>query len=544
MPRHRARTTRARPARARPGRLPALAVAAAVAAVALVAAALLGSGATSSAPVDDCAALRVVVAESFAPVLDEVAPAVASGPGCGRLDVTVADGREAVERAHGADLWISDDVSWSGVAAGPALADGPPAVVATSPLLLVTDEATAAVVRGAGAGWRGLADLVGDPASGVRLVARDPAGTGEGLLGLGAVGEAVWLDEGMDASADALAAAVPRTRVVPGREAAMPGRPSEVGLVAERTLLTGPGRPAAGTTVLAPADRTAELRYGWHPSADAAADPGRAAALARLAAALAGPEADGPLARAGLRRPGGGPPPGSPEGMPAVVAPAFDVLGPHHVDHVFATWYPGDRRAQVLVAVDVSGSMWARPASADTPLIDVVRRGVGTLADLLPDASRFALWEFGSELDPPLDHRVLLDHGDLAGARRTGVAAAVARLTPIDTGTGLHDTVLAAYLSARDAHREGTPSHVVVFTDGRDEADDLTVGLDGLTRALADAADPQRPVQLSVITFGDGAAAETLTAALEPVGGYVDHVRTADEVAAAFIHVAAGGLHG
>lgn len=139
---------------------------------------------------------------------------------------------------------------------------------------------------------------------------------------------------------------------------------------------------------------------------------------------------------------------------------------------------------------------------------------------------------------------MLLDHGDLAGARRTEVAAAVARLTPIDTGTGLHDTVLAAYLSARDAHREGTPSHIVVFTDGRNEADDLTLGLDGLTRALADTADPQRPVQLSVITFGDGAVAEALTAALEPVGGYVDHVRTADEVAAAFIHVAAGGLHG
>lgn len=230
-----------------------------------------------------------------------------------RLDVAVADGRVAVERAHGADLWIPDDVSWSGVAAGPSLAEGPPAVVATSPVLLVTDESTAATVRAAGAGWRGLAGLVREPGSGVRLVARDPAGTGEGLLGLGAVGEAVWLDEGMDASADVLAAAVPRTRVVQGEELAMPGRPSEVGLVAERTLLTGPGR-AAGMTVLAPADHTAELRYGWHPSAEAAADPARAGALARLATVLAGPETDGPLAAAGLRRPGRprGCPPSSP----------------------------------------------------------------------------------------------------------------------------------------------------------------------------------------------------------------------------------------
>lgn len=194
--------------------------------------------------------------------------------------------------------------------------------------------------------------------------------------------------------------------------------------------------------------------------------------------------------------------------------------------------------------MDVSASMWARPPGADAPLIDVVRRGVGTLADLLPDASRFALWEFGSELDPPRDHRVLLGHGDLAGTRRTEVAAAVSRLTPIDPGTGLHDTVLAAYRSAQEAHREGTSSHVVVFTDGRDEADDLTIGVDGLSRALTEAADPLRPVQLSVVTFGDEAAAAAMTGALEPVGGYVDRVTTAEEVAAAFIHVAAGGLHG
>ena len=36
------------------------------------------------------------------------------------------------------------------------------------------------------------------------------------MLGLGAFGEAVWVKDGMDASAEALAAALPRTRTVAG----------------------------------------------------------------------------------------------------------------------------------------------------------------------------------------------------------------------------------------------------------------------------------------------------------------------------------------
>ena len=57
----------------------------------------------------------------------------------------------------------------------------------------------------------------------VRLVAHDPGGSGDGLLALGAVGEAVWLADGMDASADALAVAFPRTRIVAADTQALPG---------------------------------------------------------------------------------------------------------------------------------------------------------------------------------------------------------------------------------------------------------------------------------------------------------------------------------
>ena len=168
-------------------------------------------------------ALRVVTAASFAPVLAGVAPTLAEGADCVRLDVTVADGRTAAGRVAelGADVWIPDDAGWAGNPGPARLAATPRAgagtVLAESPFYLVTDRATAARVTDAGGGWLGLAKLVTGPAADpVRLAVRDPAASGDGMLGAGAFGEAVWVESGMDASAEALAAALPRTRTVDG----------------------------------------------------------------------------------------------------------------------------------------------------------------------------------------------------------------------------------------------------------------------------------------------------------------------------------------
>ncbi len=527
----------------------------------LGAAVALRPRAADPAPPPCPTALRVVTAASYAPVVSGVAPALAAGPDCARLDVVVADGRGAAARVAevAADVWIPDDAGWAGspgparLAAAPAAGAG--TALAVSPFYLVTDRDTARRVTDGGGGWLALANLVTrqpapqdpapqDPAQPVRLVVRDPGGSGDGMLGAGAFAEAVWEQSGMDASAEALAAALPFTRTVAGDGPALPDAPGEVGLVPERALLAARERLGGpGSVVLAPADRTAALRYTWLPTEAAAADPARAAALGRLAGALGGPAADAPLAAAGLRRPGAGPPPGADDGLPEVRAPLFDVLGPHHVDHVLASWYPADRRSDVLVAVDVSGSMAARQPGSDRALIDVVQDGIGELERALPDDSRITLWRFGTRLDGPRDHQPLLGATALDAAGRAAVSDAVGRLAPTRTGTGLHDTILAGYEAARDAARPGVPSHVVVFTDGHNEADRPTITREELAQRLAAAKDPARPVELTVVAFGGRRDAEELTAAVKPVGGYVDPLDRADQVDGAFIHAAAGGLH-
>jgi hypothetical protein len=302
----------------------------AVAAVVTVAALLLrnpsGSSAdeTTAQTAEQCeSSLHVVTASSFAPVLDGLASDLAAGDPCVALEVDVVDGRSAADQVAelGAHVWIPDDAAWAGVAAGDLLAApdtaGSGTLLATSPIYMVADESTGQQIEQAGGSWLALADLAAS-GSGVRLVLRDPAGSGDGLIGAGSVGEAVWVERGMDESAKALASALPAIRTVQGADPALP-EPGEVGLVPEYALLNalaaqeggGADSELASATILPGSDYRAQLRYSWFPTAAAAADPAVQPLLTRTLEALTGSEAADPLAAAGLRRPAAGAPPGA-----------------------------------------------------------------------------------------------------------------------------------------------------------------------------------------------------------------------------------------
>ena len=171
-------------------------------------------------------------------------------------------------------------------------------------------------------------------------------------------------------------------------------------------------------------------------------------------------------------------------------------------------------------------------------------QGITTLGSLLPDDSRLTLWEFGTGLDPPRDYRTLLPRTELDRAGRATLGQAVGSLQTRETGTGLYDTILAAYRAGQDGYRPDAPTHVVVFTDGRNEFDPGSISPDQLSAQLAASANPQRPVALTVISFGAPAEADALNTILKPVNGYVERLNRGDEVGATFIHLSAGGLHG
>jgi hypothetical protein len=491
--------------------------------------------------------IRVVTASSFAPVMDGIATELDHGANCVRMEVDTADGRAAVQRVtdDDADVWIPDDSSWVGAAGSLQLAQAPSAgagtVVATSPIYMVTDAGTAAALRKAGGSWSALADLVG--ANRAKLVINGPNDSGDGLIGIGDAAEGVWLAKDMDASALWLDAAKAKTRTVGDNQPALPAKTGEVGLVAEHALLPALAQSKSKLVALPGTDYSSLLRYTWLPTADALSNATRSAALDRIRAKLSDPAVVGKYLKAAhLRLPGGALPAGVASTLPALTAKPFGVLQTHHIDHVFATWYPEDRRTNLLVVVDVSGSMASKTAGSGATRIDLVRQGSRSLEGLLPDDSRMGLWQFGSKLDGERDWQQLVGIQPLDSRQRGSLGSAIDGLAAQQTGTGLYDTVLAAYTSARDAYRSGVPNQVVVFTDGKNESDDNSMTAGQLAAELKKAADPKRPILLSVVTFGTAADAKVVNDAVAPVQGYVDNLTSASEVAAVFIHVAAGGL--
>ena len=133
------------------------------------------------------------------------------------------------------------------------------------------------------------------------MAVREPGDSGDGLVAVGAVGEAVWIDGGMDASAEALMTALPSTRTVPSH--AIPEERGEVGLVAEYALiplLADGGGTAAATvrdaTLLAGSDYSVVMRYTWLPTVEATENPALTEPLERVLSALTGEESDDALA--------------------------------------------------------------------------------------------------------------------------------------------------------------------------------------------------------------------------------------------------------
>jgi Mg-chelatase subunit ChlD len=226
--------------------------------------------------------------------------------------------------------------------------------------------------------------------------------------------------------------------------------------------------------------------------------------------------------------------------MPEISAAPFEVMGGHAVDHVFATWYEADRQSSMLVVVDVSGSM---DLPQESPLIDTVADAVLGFSQAMPDGSQLALWEFASLLDPPRDHRVVLPRVVLNVAERRRAEDVINGLEAGASGTGLYDTIVAAYQAAKQDYQEGVANHVIVFTDGKNEDDLETISIEQLTQQLVAAQDEEQPVALTVVLFGPEPDVELLQGALEPVGAAVEALEHPDEVRPLFIHLAAGGVH-
>jgi hypothetical protein len=488
--------------------------------------------------------ITVVAATSFAAALRHVAGSLATGPGCVAVHVITADGRLGAPAAAavGADAWIPDDTPWATVLNPLDLPHVDGRVIATSPLYFVTRPGGPSLPASARS-WLGLGRMLSAAGSPWHLVLADPASTGDGLAGAGGLAEAILGADGPLISALDLFR-VWHAATSTGARPALPTRAYQVGIVPEYALLSS--GHAGDYTLIAPTDGTTVLNYTWFPTAAGLANPDKSAALGRLYHALTSSGAAQALGAVGLRGSSwpSPPPPGATTAhLPTPSAKAMAAIPAHLAYHVLSTWHPEMRRSNMLIVLDVSGSMNDPAPGTRTPKITLARQGIAQVNALLPDSAELGLWQFGSRLAPPNDWQPLVPPAPLTAPQRSAIVASAAHLRARPTGTGLYDTILGAYRYQQAHYQPDMPNEVVLFTDGVNEDDPGSISLARLRAALA-ATDPSKRVQLSIFGIGSSVPKDVLEPAVTPVGGQVDTLTTSDEVIGAFVHAVSGALSG
>ncbi|WP_460440748.1 substrate-binding domain-containing protein [Amycolatopsis stemonae] len=224
------------------------------------------------------------------------------------------------------------------------------------------------------------------------------------------------------------------------------------------------------------------------------------------------------IAKTGLRAAGGqalrehsDDPRVSPPGIRVANLPAAAAI-----DELLNQWAGVNLSARVQVLVDVSGSMNAQVPGTGLNRMQVTMQAAAKAMHLFKPATQLRMLAFSTRLDGDKDYRELLPMAPVAQHLASGALDKLAQVkaTP-DGGTGLYDSVLDTYRTARREWEPGRLNLVIVMTDGRNE-DPHGISRADLLTELAKLQDPRRPIPLIGVGIGpdaDKAELDQLTAA-------------------------------
>ena len=225
---------------------------------------------------------------------------------------------------------------------------------------------------------------------------------------------------------------------------------------------------------------------------------------------MAKPEQLAVLAKAGFRAEGTTPPANGVVGFPALATPlpvADDAT-----------------RAAIASAVT--------PAAASTATV-LLNQGLANVAAALsnriralPPAAVIGLWTVdGADSRPVVPTGPLSD--DVGGQPRSALLTGVLDgLTPTGGGAVSFTTLPRAYTDALANYRPGQPNSILVITQGPHT--DKTLDGQGLQDYLKSAADPNRPITINVIDFGDDPDRPVWEAVVQLSGGSYQQIATSD----------------
>lgn len=182
------------------------------------------------------------------------------------------------------------------------------------------------------------------------------------------------------------------------------------------------------------------------------------------------------------------------------------VLLPESVSQTLATWTAVTRPTNMLLVMDVSGSMNDPvPGTGKTRLQLAKKAAIDAIQAFDPDA-RVGLWKFSSNLDGSRDYAEVVPIGRLGdtvgggGSRQQALENGVSKLKA-GGNTGLYDTAYAARQEVLAHYQANSANLVVLLTDGKNE--DPGGGMN-LSQTLGKLAKVPAGKRVPVITVGYG----------------------------------------
>jgi Ca-activated chloride channel family protein len=192
-----------------------------------------------------------------------------------------------------------------------------------------------------------------------------------------------------------------------------------------------------------------------------------------------------------------------------------------------SSWVNVPRLSTTLFVVDVSGSMEELVRGTGKNRLEATIDAAQEVLQIIPPASNVGLWEFSTELRGGQnggDYRELVSIGPLnevanGTSRKQQLVEGVDALDP-ENDTALNDTLLAAYREVQSIYTPGRRHTILLLTDGRNDDED-SITHNELIRSLQRLRNPQEPIDVVSIAYGERPDLDLLAEISEEVGGQV-----------------------
>ena len=190
------------------------------------------------------------------------------------------------------------------------------------------------------------------------------------------------------------------------------------------------------------------------------------------------------------------------------------------LDALLDQWARLNQSSRARVLVDVSDSMNTLvPNSGGRTRLQLTLDAAVRGLSLFKPFSELSTWVFSTNLDGDKDYREVVPMSEVSAQLTNGSVDRLRAIRAVrNGGTGLYDSVLAAYQRAREEWEPGKLNLVIVLTDGRND-DPHGITRDALFRQLSALADPSRPVAIIGIGIGPDVDQDELTAITAVTGG-------------------------